>query len=84
MLDGKTPYELMHHAKPDLADLPEWGKRVFILKGDRGKFKPKVDEGQWVGFSDESKGRRIYLPGKHQVTVELNVTFNGTILVVKN
>jgi hypothetical protein len=64
-LDGKTPYKMVHGLKPDLANLPEWGMKLFVLKQDRAKLEPKPDEGRWVGYSDESKGHRIYWPGKH-------------------
>ena len=81
-LDGKTPYEVMHRVKPDLTDLPEWGARVFTLREDRGKLEAKADEGRWVGYSDESKGHRVYWPGKRRVTVERNVAFDEYVLVV--
>jgi len=45
VLNGKTPYELMHWVKPDLTNLSEWGARVFILKEDDGKLEPKADKG---------------------------------------
>jgi hypothetical protein len=67
--------------KPDLADLPEWGVKLFVLKQDRGKLEPKADEGRWVGYSAESKGHRVYWPGKRRVTVERNVMFDETVLI---
>jgi hypothetical protein len=80
-LDGKTPYELMHCEKLNLADLLEWGARVFTLREDRGKLESKADEGRWMGYSDESKGHRVYWPGKCRVTIEYNVTFDESVLV---
>jgi hypothetical protein len=80
-LDGRTPYMLVHDAKPDLTDLPEWGTRVFVLKESNGKLESKADEGKWVGYSDESKGHRVYWPGKRRVTVERNITFDVPVLV---
>ena len=74
------PYEPVHGVKPDLSDLPEWGTRAFVLKEDSGKLDAK-DEGRWVGYSNESKGHRVYWPGKCCVTIECNVTFNAPILV---
>jgi hypothetical protein len=35
-LDGKTPYKLTHHEKPNLTDLLECGTRIFTLKEYRG------------------------------------------------
>ena len=55
--------------------------RVFVLKQDGGKLDARAEEGQWVGYSDESKGHRIYWPGKHRVTVERNVTFDAPVPV---
>jgi hypothetical protein len=72
----------MHRTKPDLTDLPEWGARVFTLREDRGKLDARADEGRWVGYSDESKGHRVYWPGKRRVTVERNVTFDESVLVI--
>ena len=74
-LDGKTPYKLIHNSKPDLTNLSEF------LKEDWGKLKHKADEGRWVGYSDESKGHRVY---KWHVTVEHNVIFDEPVLVTMN
>ena len=38
------PYEVMHKAKPDLMDLPEWGARVFVMKTITGKLDQKATE----------------------------------------
>ena len=82
--NGKTPYEVMHGAKPDLSILPEWGTKAFVLKEDSNKLEPKTEEGRWMGYSNESKGHRIYWPGKHRTTIECNVMFNAPILVMPN
>ncbi|KAF8575077.1 hypothetical protein K439DRAFT_1370798 [Ramaria rubella] len=79
---NKTPFELMFNSKPDLSDLPEWGTKVFVLKESSGKLEAKADKGRWVGYSDESKGHRIYWPGKHCVTVEHNMTFDSSVITV--
>jgi hypothetical protein len=75
------PYELVHASKSDLSDLPEWGAKLFVLKEDHGKLESKSDEGKWVGYSNESKGHRVYWPGKRRITIEHNVTFDAQILV---
>ena len=31
-LNGKIPYEVMHNAKLNMADLPDWGARVLCRK----------------------------------------------------
>ena len=81
VLNGKTPYEVMHETKPDLTDLPEWGARVFRMKMNAGKLDQKSTEGRWLGYSGTSKGHRIYEANK-AITVEWNVTFDNAVLTV--
>ena len=45
-LNGKTPYEVMYGVKPNLADLPDWGARVFIMKESSGKLNSKATKGR--------------------------------------
>ncbi|KAF8590915.1 hypothetical protein K439DRAFT_1328255, partial [Ramaria rubella] len=71
-----TLFKLMFNSKLDLSDLPEWGAKVYVLKENSGKLEAKADEGRWVGYSDESKGHRIYWPGKHRVTGENRTSSN--------
>ena len=42
----------------------------------RQVFVGLIQSGRFVGYDSESKGFRIYWPGKRSVTVELNVVFN--------
>lgn len=74
----------MHSTKLNFSNLPEWGTKVFVLKENGGKLEPKTDEGRWLGYSDESKGHRIYWPRKHHVTMECNITFEAPILITSN
>ena len=55
-LNRKTPYEAMHNAKPNLADLQDWGTRVFVMKTNAGKLDNKGMEGDWLRYSSMSKG----------------------------
>ena len=71
----------MHNAKPNLADLPDWGARVFMLKTNAQKLDSKGTEGCCLGYSGISKGHRIYAPNR-QITVERNVSFDNTVLRV--
>ena len=71
----------MHNAKPNLADLPDWGARVFMLKTNTGKLDNKGAEGHWLGYSSISKGHHIYGPNR-QIMVKCNVSFKDTVLRV--
>ena len=77
-LNGWPPYEVMHNAKPNLADLPDWGARVFVMKINAGKLENKGMEGFWLGYSGTSKGHPKYIPNQ-QIMVECNVSFKDTV-----
>ena len=76
-----TPYEVMHNAKPNLADLPDWSMRVFMMKTDAGQLDNKGREGCWLGYRGMSKGHHIYAPNQ-QITVERNISFEDMVLQV--
>ena len=80
-LNGKTPYEVMHKAKLDLMDLPEWGARVFVMKTITGKLDQKATEGHWLGYSSTSKGHHIYGENK-SISVKQNVTFENSVQMI--
>jgi hypothetical protein len=75
-LDGKTPYEAVHKKKPHLAGLQEFGAAAYVKDLKAGKLDPRAQVGRFVGYDAESKGFRIYWPGKWSITIERNVVFN--------
>ena len=82
-LNDQTPYEVMHHAKPNLVDLPDLGARDFVMKTNTGKLDNKGTEGHWFGYSGMSKGHHIYAANQ-QITVKCNVSFEDMVLWVPN
>ena len=75
-LDGKTPYEAIHGKKPHLGGIQEFGAAAYVKDLKAGKLDARAKLGRFVGYDSESKGYRIYWPGKRSVTVEHNVVFN--------
>ena len=75
-LDGKTPYEMKNKKKPHLAGIQEFGVAAYVKDLKAGKLDARAKAGRFVGYDSESKGCRIYWPGKRSVTVERNVVFN--------
>ena len=75
-LDGKTPYEMIHKRKPNLAGIQEFGAAAYVKDLKAGKLDARAQVGQFVGYDSESKGFWIYWPGKRSVSVERNVVFN--------
>jgi Reverse transcriptase (RNA-dependent DNA polymerase)/gag-polypeptide of LTR copia-type/GAG-pre-integrase domain len=75
-LDGKTPYEMVNNKKPHLGGIQEFGVAAYVKDLKAGKLDARAQLGRFVGYDTESKGYRIYWPGKRSVTVERNVVFN--------
>jgi hypothetical protein len=72
----KMPHEMGTGAKPDLSAVRPWGCKAWVKKLDAGKLEPRAEECCFVGIDDESKGYRIYWPGKNRVGIERDVYFN--------
>ena len=75
-LDGKTPYEMKNKRKPHLAGIQEFGVAAYVKDLKAGKLDARAQMGRFVGYDSESKGYRIYWPGKRSITVERDVVFN--------
>ena len=74
-------HEVMHNVKLNLADLPDWGTSIFMMKTNAGKLDNKGTEGCWLGYSSMSKGHHIYAPN-WQITVECKISFEDMVLQV--
>jgi hypothetical protein len=79
---SKTPIKVVTGKKPNLAKLPEWGCVVWVHTKSNSKLDGRTVEGRWVGFDEQSKGHRIFWPGKRSVAVELSVTFTKPLVSV--
>jgi hypothetical protein len=74
--DSKTPLEMATGRKPDLSTVHPWGCKAWVKRLDVGKLEPRAVECRFVGIDTESKGYRIYWPGKNRVGIERDVYFN--------
>lgn len=74
-LDGKTPCEMIHNKMPHLGGIQEFGAAAYVKDMKAGKLDSHAQLGRFVGYDSESKGYRIYWPGKMSITVERNVIF---------
>ena len=75
-LEGKTPYQMLNKKVPNLAGIQEFGAAAYVKDLKAGKLDAHAKVGRFVGYDSESKGYRIYWPGKRSVSVERNVIFN--------
>jgi hypothetical protein len=72
----KTPHEIGTGEKPDLSAVCPWGCKVWVKRLGVGKLEPRAEECRFMGIDSESKGYRIYWPGKNRVSIERDVYFN--------
>src|SRR5882672_4586560 len=62
--------------KPDLSLLQEFSMTAWVWRLNTRKLESRCDEGQFVGFDEESKGYCVYWPQRRRITVECDVYFN--------
>nr|GEV60274.1 retrovirus-related Pol polyprotein from transposon TNT 1-94 [Tanacetum cinerariifolium] len=74
---NKTPYELLHGRTPSIGFMRPFGCPVTILNtlDPLGKFKGKVDEGFFVGYSVNSKAFKVFNSKTRIVQETLHVNF---------
>jgi len=75
---GKTPEEAFTGEKPEVGHLRIFGCPVFIHvpTDKRSKLDPSGKKGIFVGYSENSKGVRVYIPGHRKIEVSRDVTFD--------
>jgi hypothetical protein len=78
ILKDKTPEEVFSGIKPEVGHIRMFGCPVYIHvpKQKRTKMQPSGKKGVFVGYSENSKAYRIYVPGQRQIEVSKDVTFH--------
>lgn len=76
-LDGKSPFEIWREKLPDLSHLRTFGCKVVILNKalNKGKMDNPGKVGYFVGYSDVSKGYRVWVPAERRIEVSRDVSF---------
>ncbi|KAK2578748.1 hypothetical protein KPH14_012274 [Odynerus spinipes] len=76
-LTNRTPYEAWTHQMPDVSHMKEFGCKVFFLNREvnKDKFQSRCKEGIFIGYSEHSKGYRVWLPQERKVEVVRDVRF---------
>ncbi|CAH2109147.1 unnamed protein product [Euphydryas editha] len=74
-LNEKTPFELWTSRKPDISHLRVFGSIVMmhIPKEKRLKWDKKAEKGILVGYSEDVKGYRVYIPRTKVITTSRDV-----------
>lgn len=76
-LNGKTPFEVLSGKIPNVDHFREFGNRVYVLNNSpgMGKLDSRGVPGIFVGYSDSSKGYRIWIPDKGKIVTSRDVNF---------
>lgn len=76
-LEGKIPYELWSDRKVNINHLRVFGTKAFVVNKtvSRGKLEERSIEGSLVGYSEQTKGYRVYIPKTRKVIVSRDVRF---------
>jgi transposase InsO family protein len=78
VLGNTTPLERLTGQKPNLANVPEWGQRVWVHDDSGSKLDQRATMARWVGYdADSTHAHRIYWPQNHKISVERNVKFTA-------
>ena len=76
-LGGKTAHEKCTGRVPDVSHFWEFGSQVFIVDRtpSKGKLEPRSKKGTFVGYSEESKAYRIWLPDERRIIIARDLKF---------
>lgn len=76
-LNGRTPYEAWTGKIPYVGYFREFGCKVFILERGpkKGKFEERGKKGIFLGYSEESKAYRIWIPEENKIQITRDVRF---------
>ncbi|GJY43095.1 retrovirus-related pol polyprotein from transposon TNT 1-94 [Tanacetum coccineum] len=75
---NKTPYELLRGRKPNVEYFHVFGSLCYPTndRDDLGKMKPKANIGVFIGYSETSKGFRIYNRRTKKIMETIHVKFD--------
>ncbi|GKB23001.1 integrase, catalytic region, zinc finger, CCHC-type containing protein [Tanacetum coccineum] len=75
---NKTPYELIRGRKPNIQYFHVFGSLCYPTndRDDLGKMKPKADIGIFIGYSESSRGFRIYNRQNKKIMETIHVKFD--------
>ncbi|GKE55658.1 retrovirus-related pol polyprotein from transposon TNT 1-94 [Tanacetum coccineum] len=75
---NKTPYELIHGRKPNIQYFHVFGSLCYPTNDhdDLRKMKPKADIGIFIGYSESSRGFRIYNRRTKKIMETIYVKFD--------
>ena len=84
-LGSKTPEEMFTGKKPDVSHFRNFGSPIcfHVPKEKRNKLGASRKKGIFVGYSENTKGYRIYVADQREVVISHDVTFDEDIALNK-
>ncbi|KAL4310065.1 hypothetical protein GQ457_01G025390 [Hibiscus cannabinus] len=81
ILDGKSPYELLHSCLPTYSHLRVFGCLCFVstLRRTRDKFTERALPAVFLGYAPGVKGYKVYVLQNHTIMISRNVVFHEEI-----
>ncbi|KAL4285046.1 hypothetical protein GQ457_16G030870 [Hibiscus cannabinus] len=81
ILDGKSPYELLHSCLPTYSHLRVFGCLCFVstLRRTRDKFTERALPAVFLGYAPGVKGYKVYVLQSHTIMISRNVIFHEKI-----
>lgn len=78
---NKTPFELFFKKKPPIDHLRVFGSEVFVHvpKEKRRKWNEKAKKGIFIGYCDDTKGYRIWIPEENKIEVSRDIVFREIV-----
>ena len=85
-MDQKTPEEVFTGEKPDVGHLRIFGCTVYVYvsKEKRTKMEPSGKKDIFVSYNETSKVYHVYVPGRRQIEVSRDVTFDEAIAFLRS
>ena len=82
----KSPFEVWTGRKPNLAHIRVFGSRTFVHIPDarRTKLDAKCVEGVLVGYCENTKAYRVYIPSQRRVAVSRDVIIDEAVGYIGN
>eukprot|EP00253_Pinus_taeda_P035391 PITA_35391 len=82
-LGSKNPKEMFTSKKPNISHFRIFGSPVYfhVVKEKRNKLGASRKKGIFVGYSENTKGYRIYVAGQREVVITHEVTFDEDMVL---
>jgi len=76
-LNNRTPFEKWMGKIPDVRHMQIFGCKTFILNKriNKGKFEPRSKKGILVGYSEQSKAYRVWIPEERKIEITRDIKF---------